>query len=186
MVINSIPSRDEVRLPPAKLLTASLAIVFLFALTATMVSAHALLVRSEPADGEILEESPAQVVAWFSEELDSSQSGLRVFDVQDRQLDKGDGAVDLEDLDHLSMVVTLPPVLSGGRYTVRWAVVSAEDGDATEGEFTFDVGSESTADESAPPTGNTNMGWLLGGLALVLVVIVIILVSFGRRRGRLE
>jgi copper transport protein len=108
-------------------------------------AAHALLVKSEPEEGAVLAQAPERVIAWFSQELDTSFSTLQVLDGAGSQVDNGDGGVDLYDPDHASLVVTLPPTLSEGRYTARWTVTSADDGDTTEGEFSFRIGKAGAA-----------------------------------------
>lgn len=152
-------------------------LLFSFMITST-VSAHSSLVRSEPENGEVLEESPAQVAVWFSEELDSQSSTILVFDSQYNQVDNGDGNVDLSDLDHLSMTVGLPP-LSSGTYTVQWAAVSVEDGDATEGGFTFTVGNPTIQDKS--PAKNAS-AWFVSRAAALLVFSVLACLGLTRRR----
>ena len=47
--------------------------------------------------------------------------------------------VDLDDLDHASMVLVPPSPLPSGRYTVRWHATSAEDRDTNERAFTFEL-----------------------------------------------
>jgi len=155
--------------------------MLLLAVTTT-VSAHSELVKSEPEAGASLENSPAQVTAWFSEELDSQSSSLRVFDSQNNQVDNGDGSVDLNDLDHLSMVVSLPP-LQSGTYTVHWESVSAEDGDSEEGEFTFRVTSGTGPDETSASSGNTSLVWVIGSAAVILLLAVLAMVGVSRRKG---
>lgn len=147
----------------------------------TTVSAHSGLVKSEPETGASLENSPAQVTAWFSEELDAQSSSLRVFDSQNNQVDNGDGRVDLYDLDHLSMVVNLPP-LQAGTYAVHWVSVSAEDGDAEEGEFTFSVTNGTDSTESSNPSTGTSTMWLVAGVATILVIAALTMIGVSRRK----
>ncbi len=114
-------------------------LILLLAGVVTAVSAHAaVIIKSIPANGEILAESPSEVMAWFAEELVSGESTMTVFSAQGTQVDNGDGGVNLNDPDHASMIVTLPP-LSDGSYTVQWHVTLL-DGDATDGAFSFAVG----------------------------------------------
>jgi len=154
-------------------------------------TAHALLARSDPEDGAVLEQPPAQVTAWYSQELDTGRSTLQVFDVEGRQVDNGDGSVDLNDPDHASLLVSLPASLPDGTYLVHWAAVSAEDGDPTEGEFTFSVGergkatgqiSASTMSSVRQPSGEAAdtaagtlaggpVGWTAAGLGVLLLVV---------------
>lgn len=125
----------------APLLAALLAALLPVALAA----AHALLLRSDPEDGARLEQGPPQVILWFSQELDSAYSTVQVVDSAGRQIDRGDGGIDLTDPDHASMTASLPASLPDGVYVVRWTAVSVDDGDLTEGEFAFSVGAAPAA-----------------------------------------
>ena len=105
--------------------------------------AHASLVRSEPADGARLPQSPPRIVAWFDQELDTSRSTIGVFDAQGNSIEDDTGGVDLTDPNHASMIVALPQALKPGRYLVRWSVVGADPNHAdhsTKGEFAFEIG----------------------------------------------
>ncbi len=149
------------------------------------VSAHALLVKSEPAIEEVLDDPPEQVVAWFSEELDSGFSTMRVFDEEGRQVDNGDGRVDLNDLEHKSLIVTLPAPLPAGSYTAGWPVVGTEDGDPTEGEFLFGVGAGTVLGQavSQPETSSSPSIWLLAGVTAALLAGALVVVLGRRRRA---
>ena len=123
-----------------------LAILLLVAIATALVpegvSAHASLVKSEPTDGAMLQQSPPRVVAWFDQELEASASMIGVFNAQGREIDGGVRSVDLTDPNHASMIVTLSGELSPGRYIVRWKAVSGSDGHVghpTTGEFVFDI-----------------------------------------------
>jgi len=157
-------------------------ILILLLTITTTVSAHSELVKSEPEAGAILENSPVQVSAWFSQEMDSLTSNMRVFDTQNRQVDNGDGRVDLNDLDHLSMVVSLPP-LQSGTYTVHWVSVSDEDGDAEEGEFTFSVTSGTGPVETSAPLVGTSLVWVIGIATVILIVAVLAMFGISRYKG---
>jgi hypothetical protein len=123
---------------------AALLAVLLAATAVSFVSAHAVtLLRSDPANGSILAQSPAEIHAWFGEEMKTGVSTLQVFSAAGQRMDKGDGGVDLNDPDHASMIVPLPP-LPEGEYLVRWYVVLL-DGDASESSFNFFVGDEAAA-----------------------------------------
>lgn len=124
------------------------------ALMAAAARAHALLIKSEPESGAVLEQAPDQVRAWFGQELETRLSSMQVFDLEGHQVDSGDGRVDLNDPDHASMLVGLSESLPNGTYDVRWTAVSADDGDTTEGKFSFDV-----TDSKAP----ANQAWAAGG-----------------------
>lgn len=155
------------------------------------VSAHGpeVLIKSDPPSEAVLKQSPSKVTTWFSTELDTKLSTLQVFDAQERQVDLGDGGVDLDDPDHASLVASLP-TLPDGVYLVRWSAV-LDDGDTVEGEFTFTVSegraaaTESTTLKQA--TTEARPEWLgifiSAGLAvLVLAVVVGISVFLWRQK----
>lgn len=155
------------------------------------IAAHGpeVLTKSDPPNEAVLKQSPSKVTAWFSTELDTKLSTLQVFDTEGRQVDNGDGGVDLNDPDHASLVASLP-TLPDGVYLVRWSAV-LDDGDAVEGEFTFTVAegkaaaTESTALQQA--TTEARPEWLgifiSAGLAvLVLAVVVGISVFLWRQK----
>ena len=98
--------------------------------------------RSEPSPNQVLSTSPSKVTLWFEEELLEEWSEIRVLDATGKQIDNGDGGVNLFDPDHLSMVVNLPANLPDGRYEVHWRIALL-DGDVAADGFQFTVGSES-------------------------------------------
>jgi len=99
---------------------------------------HEIFIKSVPANGTVVTQSPARVVVWFSTELDTGRSRLQIFDADKRQVDTGGGGVDLHDPDHASLIARLP-TLPDGAYTVRWRGAVLADGDIVEGKFTFTV-----------------------------------------------
>ena len=167
------------------------------AITAVTAAAHGdeIFLKSEPADGAALDESPAQVTAWFSEELDTS-SALKVYNLAGEQVDNGDGGVDLNDPDHASMIVTLPP-LDDGVYLTQWTAVLL-DGDTVNGAFTFGVGEAgkasvpvtvsiaTAAPPASEPTSKSSSAspaiWLLGGIGVILFAGLIGFAIAGRRQ----
>ena len=98
--------------------------------------AHATLVKSSPAAGATLAQSPSEIRAVFSEELAVKGSVMRLYDGADHLL--ATGGVDLKDTDHESMRI-LPPLLATGTYVVRWHAISADDNHVTEDSFQFSV-----------------------------------------------
>jgi methionine-rich copper-binding protein CopC len=165
-------------------ITVLLALVGLFSWRPIPVSAHSDLVSSEPEDGQVLAQSPVQVMAMFSEELDTQTSTLLVVDSERNQVDNGDGGTDLDDLEHKTILVSLPPALPDGTYTVQWKSVSAEDEDVESGEFTFIVGSATGSDESSSQTPSGASSWLLyGAIGLGVILLVVVLIYVNRQRN---
>ncbi len=163
----------------------ALALVFA-ALAVLSASAHlAQMVKSDPEAEAVLPSSPARVMAWFSEELVTSSSTIKIFNNQGEQIDKDDGGVDLDDPDHASMKVSLPANLPNGAYIVRWHALLT-DGDPTDGSFNFYVGDKvpinnivaaplvssagSTSNDSASDAGQFPLGTAAAGLVLLMVV----------------
>lgn len=100
-------------------------------------SAHALLVRSNPAANAVLLQPPIQVEIFFSEPLEAGLSSIRVFDSNNVTVDAGDVRVDAAD--PTRMTVSLHSLMDGV-YTVTWKAVSTIDGHQTTGSFPFAVG----------------------------------------------
>jgi copper transport protein len=115
-----------------------LGIILLYSASAvTPVSAHALLLRSNPPANAVLEQPPVQVELFFSEALEPQLSSIRVIDSNNLSVDASDLRVD--PADPTRMTVSLRS-LNDGVYTVTWKAVSAVDGHQTVGTFPFAVG----------------------------------------------
>lgn len=170
-------------------LMSGLALWLVLTIRAEVVAAHAGLAESNPPDRALLDEPPEQVSLRFTQELDTSESSLAVFDRNGGRVDLGDGRVDLNDLDHQTMVVSLPPSLASGKYTVRWTAVSADDGDAIDGAISFTVGGPVAVGEATAADANRNPSSQSRLTLLALIVIAMVgtgAVYIGWRRGVLE
>jgi copper transport protein len=102
---------------------------------ASSALAHATLVSSSPANDEVLQRAPAQVVLRFSEEVETAFGSVRVYDGAARRVDEG-GTTRPEPRE---VAVRLRSGLPRGTYTVAWRVVSA-DSHPVSGAFVFHVG----------------------------------------------
>jgi copper resistance protein C len=98
-------------------------------------SAHAYLVKAQPAQRAVLFAAPDRVELWFNERLEAAFCTLRVFDAADKPVDKADMQVAPGDPKHLS--VGLNP-LTPGDYTVKFRVLSV-DGHAVTNQFSFTI-----------------------------------------------
>ena len=107
--------------------------------------AHAKFVKSEPVPDSVLNVAPTQVTIWFSEELDTRASLIRVFDAVGAQVDLGNSKVNLDERTRLSVGLKS---LANGAYIVKWHSVSAADTDVLEGQFNFAVAISQTASTS--------------------------------------
>jgi copper resistance protein C len=111
---------------------AALAVVLL---SPTASLAHAVLVKSVPAQRAILAEPPARVELWFNERLEPAYSRASVTNEAGTQVDLRDVAVSADD--PRRMAVSLP-ALAPGRYIVSFRVLSV-DGHVVESKLTFTV-----------------------------------------------
>ena len=118
----------------AAVLTGSSALFFLVGIVTA--SAHAQLVRAEPAVGGNVGKAPSEVTLHFNERLEVALSSVVVRDAAGKQVDKGNGFVDNKD--RRIIRVSLPD-LGPGVYKVEWRAVSA-DTHRVNGDFTFKVG----------------------------------------------
>jgi copper transport protein len=181
MPFSRLPLRRLLR----SLLIGGIALWMVLAAAVITVAAHAELAESNPPNGTLLEEPPEEVTLTFTQELDTAGSNVAVFDQDGQQVDQGNGGVDLNDLDHKRMAVSLPASLADGTYTVRWTAMSAEDGDTTDGAISFTVGTgENVAagEASQEDTGGNSLSPLF--LAGLIVVILLFAAAFYFSRKR--
>jgi copper transport protein len=101
-------------------------------------TAHAVLLRTIPPPRQSLPQPPPQVVLLFSEPIDPVFSSVHVADATDRTVDSGDSHVD-ENNDH-QLVVSLPPSLPNGVYTVNWRSLSTIDVHPDQGQYPVYIG----------------------------------------------
>jgi methionine-rich copper-binding protein CopC/uncharacterized membrane protein len=113
--------------------------------TVPSASAHAILLRSDPAADTVLRSPPSRVRLWFSEDLNGNSSSAVVVDAANRRVDTHD--LEFSHADPREMAVSLP-LLPAGTYVVAWKTQSAEDGHVTSGSFLFRV---ARPDGSIPP-----------------------------------
>jgi methionine-rich copper-binding protein CopC len=97
--------------------------------------AHAVLVKSVPAQRATLVEAPPRVELWFNERLEPAYSKASVTNEAGAQVDLRDVVVSAEDPRRLSVSL---PALAPGRYTVSFRVLSV-DGHVVESRLTFTV-----------------------------------------------
>ena len=133
--------------------------------------AHANLIRSDPADGDVLDDAPSEVTLTYSENVTVQNDGVRVLDATGERVDSGTATAS-------GPVVTVPlePLADGG-YVVAWRAVSA-DGHPIRGAFTFSVGEATViqagladeAFEGGDDSLNETLGKVLRGLTYVGVL----------------
>lgn len=139
----ALPARS--RRGAARLLAVPLVLLGVVLATAAPASAHAVLLSSTPADGQVVPVSPAEVRLQFSEEVNASLGGITVLDAKGNRVDNGDSGPGVtRDLLKASLRRDLPD----GQYIVNYRVVSA-DGHPVTGAIVFGVGEGTTLDASA-------------------------------------
>jgi methionine-rich copper-binding protein CopC len=97
--------------------------------------AHAVLVKSSPARRAVLSTPPGKVELTFNERLEPAYSTVSVWSAANARVDDGKILVGPDDPRRLTVGV---PSLGGGRYTVKFRVLSV-DGHVVEGTFPFEI-----------------------------------------------
>ena len=99
--------------------------------------AHALLQRSLPGAGAVLQQAPQAITLTFTEQPEPALSAIHVLDSAGVQVDRTGTQVVPGHPEELQ--VPLGP-LQNGAYTVVWRTVSRIDGHVTGGAFGFGIG----------------------------------------------
>jgi copper transport protein len=140
--------------------------------------AHALLVRSNPADGAMVRVAPSRIELSFGEALSSKVASLRVVDGRGHAV-RGVAA----HLGRSDALIGSMPRLPNGVYAVTWQVMSEDDGHLTSGTLVFGVGRPAVAAATAAaprtPPADALLHWLaftftallFGGLAVSAVIL---------------
>jgi hypothetical protein len=97
--------------------------------------AHAKLVKSEPAQRAVLNQSPSQLRLWFNERLEPAFSIATVLDASGNRVTSSEAAVSNADP---KLLVLLLPALAKGIYTVQFQVLSV-DGHTAKAGFKFEI-----------------------------------------------
>ncbi len=100
---------------------------------AAPASAHATLVSTDPAEGEVLAETPDVVTFTFDEPVSLTDESIRVFDAAGEPVE-----ADAASADEI-VTADLPDALDDGTYVVTYRLVSA-DGHPVAGSLTFSIG----------------------------------------------
>ncbi|HYI15945.1 MAG TPA: CopD family protein, partial [Thermomicrobiales bacterium] len=174
------------RLSVALLVWAGLWLVSL--LTAAPVSAHATLLRSDPAAAGSFTSGPDTITLWFSEEIEVEYSRIDVLRRDGSRVLAGELAR-LPDSPDPTLQLTLTEPLPEGSYTVVWSTLSAVDSHISEGFFSFTVGDAilpsltqeaelartATSDKVVPQAVEAAVRWLnLLGQAAVAGILIFV------------
>jgi len=105
--------------------------------------AHAKLVKSEPAADSTVTTAPQTVTIWFSEEIDTKLSNIKVQSPDGSTADLGNSKVNLDD--RKQMTAGLKQPLANGVYTVNWHAITPDDGGIADGRFKFTLAASGQA-----------------------------------------
>lgn len=150
------------------------AVLLAVALEPGTASAHARLLTTSPADGEVVSVAPAEVVLTFNEPVSLTGGDARVFDDSATVVSGASVQSDVR------VTIALPTDIAAGTYTVAWEVVSA-DSHRIAGASVFHVGAASSEglDIASIGTGG-GVGWgvrsgaaVLSGVAYAAALIAV-------------
>jgi len=127
-----------------------------------VASAHAILLRSDPAKDSILSIAPKQVRMWFSEALNPAFSTAVVVNGENKRVDNQDAHVSPND--QTEMDLSLQPNLPPAVYIVIYRTDSAVDGHILRGSFIFSVAEPNGTVPTLSPGANPGANVLGGNL----------------------
>ena len=163
--------------------------------TAGPVLAHAKLVESDPAGGDVLAKPPQQVSLRFDEPVQFEETGgaaldpldpIKVYNENGTRVDEGNTRASPDD--PRVLLVDIKKKLSDGVYGVDWEVTS-KDGHVIDGALGFTVErsskrSEGATDSKAKHDEGASLGTTLAASLAILAVCVVGLAVFGVLRRR--
>jgi len=125
-----------------------------------VASAHAILLRSNPAADSVLSIAPQQVHMWFSEALNPAFSTAVVINAQNTRVDNRDAHVSPNDSTEMDLTLqsNLPPAV----YIVVYRTDSAVDGHILRGSFIFSIAGPNGTVPTLNPGSNPGAN-VLGG-----------------------
>ncbi|WP_028068093.1 copper resistance CopC/CopD family protein [Solirubrobacter soli] len=163
--------------------------LLLGALMPASAQAHATIVRTSPADQQVLKTQPRVVSLEWSEAVDLGEHSVRLLDsageeVKTAPAKHGPGGA-------ATAVLELPPGLADGTYVVAWRVVSS-DSHPVSGAFSFSIGTPSqvvfdTGSSSSAAVRTLDAigrGIAFAGLALALGAAFVLFALDGPARAR--
>jgi len=100
-----------------------------------IILAHAIVVRTSPAEGGVGAEDIGKVEVWYDAGIRDAFAALAVVSASGERVDKRDAAIDSADSSHVSVSVNR---LNPGKYTARYRALSA-DGHLVSGAWEFEV-----------------------------------------------
>lgn len=112
-----------------------IALATLAATLSPLAFAHATLVDSFPAKGQVLTASPSEIHITFNEHVEARYCRIKLVSNAGKNFDADRPAADKA---NPNTIVAAVPVLRPGTYSARWTAVGG-DGHKTHGDFSFTV-----------------------------------------------
>jgi copper transport protein len=138
--VNAWPPVAQPRYRAWRLLLAVAMSLAVLVATPTPAAAHAELLSTNPASGDVVGDAPPTIELRFSEQVDVVDDSVRVVDATGDDIEVGNVSVDSQ------IVRAAVPALENGTYVVVWRAISA-DAHPIRGAFTFSVGAPSTTQQ---------------------------------------
>lgn len=163
-------------------------------------SAHATLAQTDPIRGTSVAQSPETITLWFSEAIEPRYSRIEIVDADGSRI-RTSTPEQPSDIADPALRLEIDEELERGSYTVVWSTLSAADGHAADGFFSFVVGDAPlpTAEGEAvlardvavggvvPQFVDAGVRWasLLGQAIIVglLLFLAVVLMPLSRRTG---
>ncbi|MCL4559830.1 MAG: copper resistance protein CopC [Chloroflexi bacterium] len=172
----------NIRHLPLRLFLATLAIIILATTLPGTVSAHAEVIRSYPPDNSVVKQAPKQVQLWYSEAVAVNFITIQILDIQGQTVP----TTSHRDNTDPTLVVIDLPTLGSGLYSIKWKVLSAQDGHFAQGLIVFGVGEGINLTNGATRQTEQPVNWigslfrwilyiglsgLIGSLLVILLVV---------------
>ena len=140
-------------------------VTLLLLMAAQRTDAHAMLIKSEPADQANLADAPAQVRLWFSEDVAVQLSSVQLMDENGQEIRLG---FPYGDPQQPNLMTVDLPTLGSGVYTVSYEAVSKMDGHSNIGAISFGIGKAVAAGSAQMGMGVTKsvLPGLISGILL--------------------
>ncbi|MBI5566436.1 MAG: copper resistance protein CopC/CopD [Chloroflexi bacterium] len=153
-------------------------IILILLFAATPVSAHPIVIRTDPADGATLDAAPRQLSVWFTEAILIDFTTVELYDGTGRVLPVK--AIRLAADDATALQIDLPE-LGAGAYRLTWRTLADDDFHVVAGAIVFGVQQAVSAsgEVTNPTPGVIELGlrWL-NQIALMIVIGAFAINSF--------
>jgi methionine-rich copper-binding protein CopC len=164
----------------------SLSLLCMMAGAVFAAPAHAKVGSADPGINSTVTKAPTKVTVFALENInpDPTKSNLIVYgpsaDATDTVISQGNAQIPLSNPKEMSINITPNAGHINGVYVVYWKTVSADDGDAADGTFSFTVNTSGT---SASSTSGSNTSTSTGTPVWVPIVAALVALLVGLGAG---